>query len=131
MANVLSGYMLIVALVQNGLLGFGIHALNFGSPDACVAAGEKIVKELRSEKTPAFYSCYNIANMMPLTAQVTASLQNGVVRFDSPARLYDSGPECVAAGNKFLKEAEPNYNYACYDLRARDWPAFFDGYRPK
>jgi hypothetical protein len=131
MTSVISGYMLVFAIVQNGLLGFDMHALNLKSPDACQDAGEKIVKEARSEKTSVFYTCYNLQNMVPLTARVTASIQNGVVRFDSPARLYDSSPECVAAGNKFLKEADPNYNYACYELSVRDWPAFSEGYRPK
>ena len=130
MANTLIGYMLVSAMLQNGQLGFGMHALNLKSADACQAVGEKLVKDLRAEGTLASYTCYNVLNMAPLTAGVTASVQNGVIRFDA-AKLYDSGPECVAVGNRFLNEADQNYNYACYELNVREWPAFFDGYRPK
>lgn len=131
MANVLTGYLLVFAMLQQGQLGFGMHALNPKSADACQVAGEKIVKEARAEKSTLFYTCYNVQNMTPLTARVTALVQDGVVRFDTSAELYDTGPECVAAGNRFLKQADPSYNYTCYELNVRELPAFFDGYRPK
>jgi hypothetical protein len=124
-------YMLVSAIIQNGLLGFGLHAVNQVSMAACTSAGEKLVKEAKLERTSVFYTCYDMLNIAPLTVRVTASVENGVVRFAPSARLYDTGPECVQAGNTFLKEAAPNYNYACYDLGSSGWPAFQEGYRPK
>jgi hypothetical protein len=47
-----------------------------------------------------------VENIAPLTAQITGALENDVIEFSPSAKLYDSGPQSVAAGNPFLKEVD-------------------------
>jgi hypothetical protein len=45
----ISGYMVVFAIVEKGLLGFGLHALNVQPQSACKETGDRIVQEVKAE----------------------------------------------------------------------------------
>jgi hypothetical protein len=124
-------FMLVVAMVDHGLFGFGVHAAHFASAAECTTAGSNLLKELKLENRTAFYNCYDLTGQALKWPLVVAVLDRGFIKFDLYPAMYTSAAECMAVGNRVLKESTPEFNYACYDLTADRWPAVTDGYEPK